>query len=312
MRSTRTARRLLVLLVMAGVALVPATAGAATFPDTIRLPDGWQPEGIAAGRGTSLYVGSIPTGAVWKGDARTGQGDVLVPGQPGVRSAIGIKVDRRNRLFVAGGATGKAFVYDARTGAALASYQLAAPGAATFVNDVVVTDKAAWFTDSSAPQLYKVPLGRHGRLPGQDKVRTLAVGGDFEPGTTGPNLNGIVAARGGRTLLSVQTNSGKLFRINPRSGVARQVDLGGATLANGDGMLLAGRVLFVVQNRSNQIAVVVLSRSLDRGRLVTTITDDDFDVPTTIAFQAGRLYAVNARFGTTDPQPARYDIVRVG
>ena len=312
MRTPTSARRLLVLLVMAGLALVPATAGAATFPDTIRLPDGWQPEGIAAGRGTSLYAGSIPTGAVWKGDARTGRGDVLVPGRPGERSAIGIKVDRRNRLFVAGGATGKAFVYDARTGADLASYQLAAPGAATFVNDVVVTDTAAWFTDSSAAQLYKLPLGRHGRLPGQDEVRTVALRGDFELGTTGPNLNGIVAARGGRTLLSVQTNSGTLFRINPRTGVAREVDLGGATLANGDGMLLAGRVLFVVQNRLNQIAVVVLSRSLDRGRLVTTITDPDFDVPTTIAFQAGHLYAVNARFGISDPQQARYDIVRVG
>jgi sugar lactone lactonase YvrE len=312
MRSTRTARRLLVLLVMAGIALVPATAGAATFPDTIRLPDGWQPEGIAAGRGTSLYVGSIPTGAVWKGDARTGRGDVLVPPRPGERSAIGIKVDWRNRLFVAGGATGKAFVYDARTGADLAGYQLAAPGAATFVNDVVVTDTAAWFTDSSAAQLYALPLGRHGRLPGQDQVRTLALRGDFELTTGAINLNGIVAARGGRTLLSVQTVTGKLFRINPRTGVAREVDLGGATLENGDGMLLAGRVLFVVQNASNQIAVVVLSRSLDRGRVVATITDDDFDVPTTIAFQAGHLYAVNARFGTTDPQPARYDVVRVG
>ena len=312
MRLPRTsARRLLVLLVMAGVALVPATAGAATFPDTIRLPDGWQPEGIAAGRGTSLYVGSIPTGAVWKGDARTGQGDVLVPGRPGERSAIGIKVDRRNRLFVAGGATGKAFVYDARTGADLASYQLATPGAATFVNDVVVTDTAAWFTDSSAAQLYKLPLGRHGRLPAQDAVRTLPLTGDFQLGAS-PNLNGIVAARGGRTLLSVQTSTGLLFRINPRTGVTREVDLGGATLENGDGMLLAGRVLFVVQNRSNQIAVVVLSKSLDRGRVVSAISDDDFDVPTTIAFQAGHLYAVNARFGTTDPQPARYDIVRVG
>jgi sugar lactone lactonase YvrE len=305
-------RRLLVLVVLAAIAALPATAGAATFPDLIRLPDGWQPEGIAAGRGTSLYVGSIPTGAVWKGDARTGQGDVLVPGQPGVRSAIGIKVDRRNRLFVAGGATGKAFVYDARTGADLASYQLAAPGAATFVNDVVVTDRAAWFTDSSAAQLYALPLGRHGGLPDQDEVRTLPLKGDFQLETGGPNLNGIVAAKGGRVLLAVQTITGKLFRINPHSGRTREVDLGEATLANGDGMLLAGRVLFVVQNRLNQIAVVKLSRSLDRGRLVATITDDDFDVPTTIAFQAGRLYAVNARFGTTDPQPARYDVVKVG
>ena len=120
-------RRVLVLLVLAAVAALPTAAGAATFPDTIRLPDGWQPEGIASGRGTSLYVGSIPTGAVWKGDARTGRGDVLVPPRPGERSAIGLKVDRRDRLFVAGGATGKAFVYGARTGADLASYQLAPP-----------------------------------------------------------------------------------------------------------------------------------------------------------------------------------------
>ena len=48
--------------------------------------------------------------------------------------------------------------------------------------------------------------------------------------------------------------------------MTREVDLGGATLANGDGLLLAGRVLFVVQNRLNQIAVVQLSgRSTGAG-----------------------------------------------
>jgi sugar lactone lactonase YvrE len=305
-----SARRLLVLLLLGVLMALPATAGAATFPDTIPLPDGWQPEGIASGRGTSLYVGSIPTGAVWKTDARTGRGQVLVAGQAG-RSAIGLKVDRRDRLFVAGGATGRAFVYDASTGADLASYQLAAAGAPTFVNDVALTSRAAWFTDSQAAQLYALPLGRHGRLPGQGQVRTLPLTGDLQL-QAGNNLNGIVAAAGGRVLLSVQTNTGKLFRINPRTGVTRQVDLGRARLVNGDGLLLAGRVLFVVQNRDNKIAVVALSRSLDRGRVVAELTDPDFDVPTTVAATAGRLYVVNARFGTTDPQPARYDIVRVG
>src|SRR4029453_5696019 len=147
--------------------------------------------------------------------------------------------------------------------------------------------------------------------PGQRRVRPLPLTGELVYGE-GNNLNGIVAARGGRVLLSVQTNTGKLFRIDPRSGVTHEVDLGGASLLNGDGMLLAGRVLFVVQNRDNKIAVVRLSRSLHRGRVVATLTDPDFDVPTTIAFTAGPLYAVNARFGTPDPQPARYDIVRVG
>jgi sugar lactone lactonase YvrE len=308
MNSIPSVRRLLVLLVMASIALVPATAGAGTFPDTIRLPDGWQPEGIAAGRGSSLYVGSIPTGAVWKGDARTGKGAVLVPGRAG-RAAIGIKVDRRNRIFVAGGPTGKAFVYDAKTGADLASYRLTS--LATFVNDVVVTRRAAYFTDSLNQQLYVVPLGRHGRLPRQGAVRTLPLTGDLQY-DDGFNLNGIAATRDGRALLAVQGNLGLLFKINPRTGATRQVDLGGPVLTNGDGLLLAGRVLFVVRNRLNEIAVVKLSRSLRRGRVVATLTDPDFDVPTTIAFQAGRLYAVNARFGTPPTPDTRYDIVRVG
>jgi sugar lactone lactonase YvrE len=136
---------LLVLLVLA--VLLPTAAAARPFPDTIRLPDGFQPEGIASGRGTSLFVGSIPTGAIWKGDARSGSGAVLVPPHPG-RNAIGIKVDRRNRIFVAGGPTGQGYVYDARTGGDLASYQLAPAGPPTFVNDVVVTGKGAFFTYS--------------------------------------------------------------------------------------------------------------------------------------------------------------------
>jgi hypothetical protein len=44
---------------------------------------------------------------------------------------------------------------------------------------------------------------------------------------------------------------------------------------------------------------------------VSTITGSAFDVPTTIAAHGRHLYAVNARFGTTDPQPAKYNDVRV-
>ena len=303
-------RPILLLVALALAVLSPSAAAARPFPDTIRLPDGFQPEGIASGRGTSLFVGSIPTGAVWAGDARGGRGAVLVPPHAG-RNAIGIKVDRRNRIFVAGGPTGQGYVYDARTGADLASYQLAPAGVATFVNDVVVTPKAAYFTDSLNQQLYVVPLGPRGRLPGQDAVRTLPLTGDlvFEDGF---NLNGIAAAKGGRVLVVVQTNTGKLFTVHPRTGLTGEIDLGGATVTNGDGLLLLGRHLFVVRNQRNLIAVVKLSRSLSSGRVVAELTDPDLDVPTTIAFTAGHLYAVNARFGTApDPATARYDIVRV-
>lgn len=124
---------------------------------------------------------------------------------------------------------------------------------------------------------------------------------------------GIAAAKGGRVLVVVQSNTGKLFKVNPSTGVTRQIDLGGALLTNGDGLLLRGRTLFVVRNRLNLIAVVRLTRSLGSGRVVAELTDPDLDVPTTVTFTAGRLYAVNARFGTApDPATARYDVVRVG
>jgi len=64
----------------------------------------------------------------------------------------------------------------------------------------------------------------------------------------------------------VQSNTGKLFTVNPRTGLTREIDLGGATVTNGDGLLLHGRVLLVVRNRLNLIAVVKLSGSLSSGR----------------------------------------------
>jgi hypothetical protein len=58
---------------------------------------------------------------------------------------------------------------------------------------------------------------------------------------------------------------------------------------------------------------VRLDRGLDHGRIVDVLTDDDFDVPTTIA--EGRshryLWAVNARFTTPATPTTPYDVVRV-
>jgi sugar lactone lactonase YvrE len=130
------------------------------------------------------------------------------------------------------------------------------------------------------------------------------------PKEAGINLNGIVATPDGQTLLAVQTNAGRLWRIDPATGKATQVDLGGASLVHGDGLLLVGRTLYVVQNTDNQIAVVRLSPDLAKGALVTTIHSTGFDVPTTIALLHGELYAVNARFGTTDPAPYWVTLVR--
>src|ERR1700752_4509804 len=149
----------LLLVVAALAAVVTSVAGAQnTFPSRIDLPDGFQPEGITTASET-FFVGSIPTGAVYRGSLRTGKGTILVPAVAG-RAAIGMKVDR-GRLFVAGGPTGDAYGYNARSGAFITSDALA--GGVSCINDVVVTKGAAWFTDSFKPVLDRVPPGPNGR-----------------------------------------------------------------------------------------------------------------------------------------------------
>ncbi len=83
-------------------------------------------------------------------------------------------------------------------------------------------------------------------------------------------------------------------------------------MLNGDGILLRGRTLYVVQNRLNKVAVLKLDRTLRSARLKAELTDPDFDVPTTIAALGRRLYAVNARFSTPPTPTTPYDIVQVG
>lgn len=274
----------------------------ADLPDRLDLPDGWQPEGITAGRRSDLYVGSIPTGAVLRLNARTGASRTVVAPQRG-RAAIGLKLDRRKRLFVAGGPTGKAFVYDSRNGADLAELQLAVAGDAdTFVNDVALTSRTAYFTESRRSQIYAVDADL-------DSARTIPLPGI--PEEAGNNLNGIVGTPSERVLLAVQSNAGRLWRIDPATGTSVQVDLAGKTLVNGDGLYLKGRTLYVVKNRANQIAVVRLNADYTAGTVVTEIKSTGFDVPTTITMLRGELYAVNARFGTTAPQPADYWVTLV-
>src|SRR5918998_4821109 len=131
----------------AGILVNPerATAHADFFPTLIPLPDNWLPEGIAIGFLPFAYFGSRADGSIYRANLITGEGRRLpVPG-PGTPS-VGLKIDSRGRLFVAGGNAGNGRVVSAGTGEILASYQFTT--ATSFVNDVIVTPHAAYFTDS--------------------------------------------------------------------------------------------------------------------------------------------------------------------
>src|SRR5829696_8798682 len=162
-----------VLSAVLSVALVaPAEAEPRhSFPDRIDLPVGFQPEGITIGKRPVAYVGSLRTGNIYAADLRTGEGRLISRTDPGV-PAVGLKIDKKGLLYVAGGPSGTARVVSAGTGRILASYTLSTEP--SFINDVVLTKRAAWFTNSQQPELYRV--SRDGRGP---RVTVVPLSGDW-------------------------------------------------------------------------------------------------------------------------------------
>jgi hypothetical protein len=305
-RSLRPALAFAAAIVLALAAASPGFA-AAPGPSRIDLPNGWAPEGLTAGPGTTVFVGSLSASGVWRGDVRTGQGAVI----PGTEGTFGVGTEYEadaNRLWIAGGPTGQVKVLDASTGALLQTYTFSPAG---FLNDLVVTDTAVYVTDSSFAWLDVVPINPDGSLSDPSAAFMLPLSGDFTLGT-GFNLNGIVAARG--WLIGVQSNTGELFRISPSTGEATSIDLGaGVDVINGDGLELhGGRTLYVVQNQNNRIERFALGPGLTSATLQATLTPAGLDVPTTAAWVGGSLYVVNARFNTPVTPDTQYWITRAG
>jgi len=300
-------QRLVTLVALIACLSLAVPVGAQSFPDTIPLPNGIQPEGITTGNGTEFYAGSLANGSIYKGDLRTGEvGPLSVQTD---RVAAGLDHDPRSDvLWVAGGPSGFAYVYDADTGDTIEEIALAI--GTTFINDVIVTREAAYFTDSFQPHLYEVALDARGLPTGP--AETLPLSGDFVFVSGNFNANGIDATPGGDTLVVVSSAAAALYTVDPHSGEATEIDLGGDVVSNGDGILLDGKTLYVVQNFLNQIAVVELSADLETGEVSSNaLTSPDFDIPTTVAEFGNSLYAVNARFATPPGPDVEYDVVRV-
>jgi sugar lactone lactonase YvrE len=303
-----TRSRWLILVLALFMSLSPVTASAhPDVPDRIDLPDGWRPEGITTD-GRQLYVGSLANGAILRADPRTGTTEVIAEGTTGSMT-VGVDYDRRrDLLWAAGGGTKEVRAYDADSGDLLATYTFPSAGE-RFINDLVVTRRAVFATDSRNRELMVVRLAHNRALPGQEASSILPLTGDFDV-RSGTGLNGIVASH--HRLIAIQGGDvGLLFRINPRTGVTRTIDLDGFVLTNGDGLERDCDLLYVVQNRLNTVAVVELGERRRSGEVVARLTDDDFDVPTTVALLDDSLYLPNARFDTAGPEPADYWITRL-
>jgi Cu-Zn family superoxide dismutase len=257
------------------------------------------PEGIAYDERTQLvFVSSTTDGTIFRGSASDETlTPFLPPGADGRTTAVGLEVDNDGHLFVAGGQTGFVWVYDELTGDLIAALQTGS--SPTFINDIAVDkDGIAYITDSMSPVIYRARPNGSG---GYTIERWLELAGS--PIVYGPgfNLNGIVVSPSDRYLFTVQTNTGKIYRIDIATKDIVQLDVGGATFVNGDGLWIRGNTLYVLQNQQAIITEIRVQPNQARGTVVSQTTDPSFAVPTSLVGARGRLLVVNSQFNRRGP-----------
>jgi Cu-Zn family superoxide dismutase len=269
------------------------------------------PEGIGSTPdGNAFFVGSTVTGAIYRAGLSDAAAQVFLEGGADGRTDVrGIKVAPNGRLFAAGGTLGRVFIYDSGSRALVASLATGAAAGGSFVNDLAIAPSGDVFaTDSRDPVIYRIANGVAAQQPGLERWRELeGTGIVFQPAPAF-NLNGIVATADGRFLLTVHSATGQLFRIGVADKAVTQVSLpGGATLPNGDGLLLDGRTLWAMtrapQTNVGSVVKLQLSENFDSATVESTTTDPTLDFPTTIARAGGRLLVVNSQLNRRPSTP---------
>ena len=232
------------------------------------------PEGVAYSSSKNvIYTGSAANGTIYAINAGTGAVSKFSEGgAKGRTSALGLKLDAKGQLWIAGGAAGTVSILspDGAPVAVLETPKSPNP----YINDLILaSDGNVYVTDSSRPVIFKVS-------PDLKLSKWLELDHTTIKYGPGINLNGIVATPDGKYLLSVQLNTGELWRIDLKTKVVKKV-MGGLT--NGDGLLLEGRTLYVVRNMNQVVSKVTLSADYGSGRITLEEPLEGLRFPTTLA-----------------------------
>lgn len=306
------------VLIAASVSAVPLTVAgpvsAAARPSSYQLhgdPGGSKFEGIGADtRRGVFYVSEVTGGEIHKGTTQDPNALEWLPGDGthGRFTARGITVDEAGRVYIAGGPNGigqpgrpDLWVYSP-TGDLLAA--LRAPGDNVFLNDVAIgPDGAAYFTNSNAPQVFRVALGDNGWQTQMwaDATGTIAT----QPGF---NLGGIVTSPDASSLVIGQGTTGQLWRFDLADASVTPVSTGGTDLTGADGLVRQGSVLTVVRNFQRMLATLRLAPDGSAASLVEQRATDPTRVLTTAKVLRGRMLLVDSKFEETVATPP-YEVV---
>jgi sugar lactone lactonase YvrE len=306
-------RSLLFVLSMCVLAAAIPSAVASTHETQVytMLPSSGNPEGIAYdNRAGFFYVSHVGTGAIYRGTLDDPVVHPFLPaGQDSRTSATGMTVDNEGRLYIAGASTGSIFVYDTATGALLGRFDTGAGG---FLNDVaLLKDGDLYVTDSVRTFLWRVTAEMLEAGTGVPEAIPVLPEILYVPGF---NLNGIVAAHNGKELITVNSMTGKLYRVmptdNPVVRSIQEIPVAGGPLNAADGLVLHGNRLFAIQNMQELVTEVKLTEGGTQGEVISRTTDETFHTPTTGALVRDRLLIVNAEFFDSDGPPYTVSSIR--
>jgi sugar lactone lactonase YvrE len=304
--------RVILLLIAALVtsAFVVDAQNASEPVTTLSLPpDARFPEGVAFSVSRQMfYTASAETGAVLEITRKFDAARVIVP--PGVLApagtatfpvALGMEVDEANRLWIAGGRTGRISVVDIDSGKVLKRV-LAPTGAGSLINDVAVVGGAAYFTDTRTPTLWR--LAAQGNQIGELEAWTTFADTPIQY-DGGNNLNGITVTPDGQALIVVQMDKGLLFLIDLASKAIRPVDTTGIDLSGGDGLEMVGNTLYVVRQPAGEIVTLLMQPDPLLGKLVNRFRDPALTWPATAVLVDRSLVVANSQFNTRVTKTAR-------
>lgn len=307
MRTRRFAVLAAVFLLTSGLALgaqyAPAPVTTFTLPPSVKFP-----EGIAFSTATQMfYTADAENGTVVeisrKGDATrivAGPGVVAPVGTTTFPAALGMKVDAANRLWIAGGRTGRMSVLDVKTGKLIR--QVASPTAGSLINDVAIAGNAAYFTDTRNPTLWRLAAEgpRIGDLQPWISFADTPIQYDG-----GNNLNGITLTPDGQYLIVVQMDKGLLFRIEIASQAIRAINTTGIDLSGGDGLVMIGDVLYVVRQPAGEIVALQIQPDPLLAKVITRFRDPALAWPATAVAVENSLVVANSQFNARATKAAR-------
>ncbi|MFB6720844.1 SMP-30/gluconolactonase/LRE family protein [Kribbella sp. NPDC056345] len=296
----RFIRVLCTAVFLAGAGLQPAVALPAGLPSEYVVPgDRAFPGGIAYDPSRRrFFVGSTQEGTLFEGNPSLPRASVWLPGGAAGRSTTsGLEIDRQDRLYVGGGPTGKLWIHDLSSRRLLVTLQGLTGG---FVNDLTIAqDGTAYATDSLAHVVYRIEL-HDGRWRMEPWLDLRSTGVELRDGH---NFNGIIAATR-ETLLTVNSQTGRLYRIDISTRAITELQTDAEPLFGGDGLVLRDGTLYVVQGGLSaqspraQVAVLALAPDLSSASLRSVIQRPDFRHPSTARLIDDRLLVVNSQYAT--------------